>query len=105
MKLSDRLKLKKMTSSNARQKHLDERDKKWLEKVNDDKQIHKVTKRVAREMKKVSKSLKQEFGGTGVKGNAKRALNGQLNSGYNRAIRSIPGNNSRPYARCLQIKP
>lgn len=88
MKLLDRHRLKKMTSSQDRQKYLDDKDKKWIENVKDDKKIHKVSKRTAKEMKKVNKLLKEEFGGNGIKGNAKRAMDGRLNAEYMKEMKA-----------------
>jgi hypothetical protein len=82
MKLLDRHKLKKLSDVTDRSKYLDDRDKKWLDKVSHDKNIQKVSKRTAKEMNKVNKQLKKQYGGTGLKGNAKRAMNGQLNAAY-----------------------
>jgi hypothetical protein len=87
MKLLDRVRLKKITSSTARQKYLDDKDSKWLAKVGSDKNIQKVAKTTAKEMKKANKELKKEFGGTGLRGEAKRALNGNLNADFHKAMR------------------
>lgn len=87
MKILDRHRLKKMTNASDRNKYLDEKDKKWLNRVNTDKNIQKVSKRAATEMRKVNKQLKAEYGGTGVKGNTRRAVNGQLNAQYHKAMK------------------
>lgn len=86
MKITDRSKLKKMTSAEDRQKYLDDKDKKWLSKVANDKKMHKVTKRTAKAMKKANKELKKQYGGTGLKGNAKRAMDGHMNAAYHKAM-------------------
>lgn len=62
MKVGDVRKLKKMTKSTDRQKYLDEKDKKWMEKVKDNKRALTVAKRTAKDMKKVNKELKKEYG-------------------------------------------
>lgn len=87
MKLLTRSKLKKMSSASDRQKFLDEKDKKWLDKVKDDKKIRKVAQSAAKEMKRVTKDLQKEYGGTGLKGNTKRALNGSMNAAYHKEIK------------------
>lgn len=63
LKGSDKRALKKITSSTARKKYLDEKDSKWLEKAKDDAKVQKVSKKTARDMKRVGKELKAEYGG------------------------------------------
>lgn len=87
MGIIDRHLLKKMTNEKDRIQYLDDKDRKWIDKVNNDVKIQKVTSRTAKEMKKVNKELKKEFGGTGLAGNAKRAMNGQLNADYMKAMK------------------
>jgi hypothetical protein len=48
-----------------------------------------VSKRTAREMKKANKALKKQYGGTGLKGNAKRAMNGHLNATYMKDMKDV----------------
>lgn len=88
IKIVDRHRLKKMTNASDRSKYVDAKDAKWMAKVNNDKNIQKVSKRAASEMKKVNKQLKEEYGGKGVKGNAARAMNGKLNAEYHKAMKS-----------------
>lgn len=88
MKLVDRHKLKKMTNASDRVKYLEAKDKKWLEKVNSDKKLQQVAKRSTKEMAKVNKQLKEEHGGAGLKGNAKRAMNGKLNAAYMKEMKA-----------------
>lgn len=63
LKGTDKRALKKITSSTARKKYLDDKDSKWLEKVKDDKKVQKVSSKTARDMKRVGKELKAEYGG------------------------------------------
>ena len=63
LKGTDKRALKKITSSTARKKYLDDKDSKWLDKVKDDKKVQKVSKKTARDMKRVGKELKAEYGG------------------------------------------
>ena len=63
LKGSDKRALKKISSSTARKKYLDEKDAKWLEKAKDDKKVQKVSSKTARDMKRVGKELKVEYGG------------------------------------------
>jgi hypothetical protein len=62
MKLKDRSKLKKMSNSKDGEKYLDERDSKWLEKVKDKTKVQQVAKATAKDMKKINKQLKKEYG-------------------------------------------
>lgn len=63
LKGTDKRALKKITSSTARKKYLDDKDAKWLDKVKDDKKVQKVSAKTARDMKRVGKELKAEYGG------------------------------------------
>lgn len=63
LKGTDKRALKKITSSTARKKYLDDKDSQWLDKVKDDKKVQKVSKKTARDMKRVGKELKAEYGG------------------------------------------
>lgn len=63
LKGTDKRALKKITSSTARKKYLDDKDSKWLDKVKDDKKVQKVSAKTARDMKRVGKELKAEYGG------------------------------------------
>lgn len=62
LKGSDKRALKKLSSAEARKKYLDDKDAKWLAKVNNDAKAQKVSKRTARDMRKVGKELKAEYG-------------------------------------------
>lgn len=63
IKGTDKRALKKIASAEGRRSYLDTKDKKWLTKVGDDANVAKVAKRTARDMKKVAKELKVEYGG------------------------------------------
>jgi hypothetical protein len=87
MKLLDRVRLKKMSSEKARNEYLDEKDKKWIEKVKNDKNIHTVSKRASKQFNKLNKEIKDQFGGRGIRGAARRALDGSLNAAYNKTLK------------------
>ena len=61
MRLMDRVRLKNMTSSEARKQYLDDRDKKWIENAAKDKNIRKVTKQFNKEFTKVNKTLNRNY--------------------------------------------
>lgn len=88
MRLIDRVRLKNMSSAEARKKYLDDKDKKWIEKAGDDKNIRKVTKQVNKEFKRVNGVLKDEFGGKGVKGALERSVMPSTSVQYNRSLKS-----------------
>jgi hypothetical protein len=77
-----------MTSSDARKKYLDDKDKKWIEKASDNKNVRKVATQVNKEFKKVNGVLKERFGGKGVKGAIERSLMPSTSVEYNRALKS-----------------
>lgn len=87
MRIVDRVRLKNMKSSEARKKYLDDRDKKWIEKASNDKNIKKVAKQVNKEFKKVNGVLKEQFGGKGVKGAIERSVMPSTSVEYNRALK------------------
>ena len=59
--------LKKLTNSKDRQRFLDEKDKKWIDKVNADPKVSRVAKRAARELKrKVLPKLRAEYKGVNL---------------------------------------
>lgn len=62
LKGSDKRALKKLSSAEARKKYLDDKDTKWLAKVSNDEKVQKVSKLTARDMRKVGKELKAEYG-------------------------------------------
>lgn len=62
MKIGDRVKLKKMVTNKERQQYLDKKDAKWLEKVKDDSKVQNVAKATAKDMKKINKELKKQYG-------------------------------------------
>lgn len=82
MKFTDRYRLKRITSSEARKKYIDDKDSKWLSKVSNDVNISKVAKRTAKDMRKINKELKKEYGS-----NLKRKFNAKLDSAYNKAVK------------------
>lgn len=88
MRLIDRVRLKNMSSPDARKKYLDDKDKKWIEQAGNDKNIRKVAKQVNKEFKRVNGVLKQEFGGKGVKGAIERSVMPSTTVQYNRALKS-----------------
>lgn len=83
MRFTDRRKLKKMTSVKERSKYIDEKDSKWLEKVKDDVRVQKVAKATAKDMKKVNKELKQQYGG-----DVKRTFDRKAQAKFQREMKS-----------------
>jgi len=63
IKGTDKRALKKIDSAEGRRSYLDAKDKKWLDKVGDDANLSKVAKRTSRDMRKVAKELKVDYGG------------------------------------------
>lgn len=87
MRLIDRVRLRNMTSADARKKYLDDKDAKWIEKAGDDKNIRAVTKQVNKEFKRVNGVLKEQYGGKGVKGAIERSVMPSTSVEYNRALK------------------
>lgn len=87
MKLIDRYRLKRISSSDARKQYLDDKDKEWISKVSNDKNIHKVSARTTKEFKRLNKEIKAQFGGRGLAGEARRAINGSLNAAYHKTMK------------------
>lgn len=83
MRMSDRYKLKRITSATARKKYIDDKDRDWMAKVDNDKNIRKVTSKVASDMRVINKQLKKEYGS-----DLKRKFNATNDSAYNKAIKA-----------------
>lgn len=83
LSIRDRYKLKRITSSEARKKYIDDKDKTWMDKTNNDANIKKVTSRTARDMKRINKELKKEYGSS-----AKLAFNPQARAKLNKELKS-----------------
>lgn len=89
LKGSDKRALKKLSSAEARKKYLDDKDAKWLAKVNNDAKAQKVSKRTARDMRKVGKELKAEYGNglsRAVHPRNKAKFNNELQSAYEEVL-------------------
>lgn len=87
LRLMDRVRLKKITDSDARKQYLDNKDKAWIEKVQNDASIQRVASRTAKRFNKVNKELKEQFGGRGIKGDAIRAFDGSMNAAYRKTMK------------------
>ena len=89
LKGSDKRALKKLSSAEARKKYLDDKDTKWLAKVNNDAKAQKVSKRTARDMRKVGKELKAEYGNgfsRAIHPRNKAKFNNELQSAYEEVL-------------------
>ncbi len=61
MKWGVRRDLSKLNTHSARQKHLDSIDQKWVDKVNSNPKIARITRRTASRMRKINKDVKAEY--------------------------------------------